>query len=63
MELINLKFSAPFKIDKQKREGLSNFKKTGFRFFSTISKKEVKNLTNQRVMLRLFKNPGFDFWC
>ena len=28
MKPINFKFWAPFKIDKQKREGLSNLKKT-----------------------------------
>ena len=32
MKPINLKFSAPFKINIQKREGLSNFKKPVFDF-------------------------------
>ena len=41
MKPINLKFCAPFKINIQKREGLSKLKKKpGFGGFSTISKKE-----------------------
>ena len=32
MKLINLKFCAPIKINIQKREGLSNFKKPVFDF-------------------------------
>ena len=39
MKPINLKFCEPFKINIQKWEELFNFK-TGFSFFSTISKKE-----------------------
>ena len=41
--LKNLKFCAPFKISKQKREGLSNFEKPGFWFFCTLSKKEWRD--------------------
>ena len=36
----NLKLCAQFKINVQKREGLSNFEKPVFWFFCTISKKE-----------------------
>ena len=39
MKPINLKFCASFKINIQKREGLSNLKNRAFLFFSTISKK------------------------
>ena len=50
----NLKFCAPFKINIQIRELLSNLKKNGFWFFSTISKKEwIKKLKVSTLDIRI----------